>query len=403
MVVASYKVMRVKSSVIVPILAILSGVLLQLNSLGIFGRSALSNDVLMKLWPLLLAVAALDLLFSHRRVIGALVLLFTAAALLSSQFASSGPAAELWQIFLKFWPILLILFGIDIIFSGRGIVNAVVLIIGVLILIYAVLAALDVPIIRQLPFDLSSITSVLTEPDRFIPTKPSPSGQPQPVPGMNGPADMTQDTAPFIIGADGKVTAGMPSQNAVMLNLNASSGRISLKADGQPGRVLGGTVKLDPKEKLTYDSSLSGQTAVYTLTGKGSGAAPDASVWDLQLSSQRTADLNIVLDNGYVKADLRGLNLNAVNIENKFGPVDVMAPQRASGKVRISAGSGDIRLYIPKNVRISCSISGAADIEYPQRNYMLNNNTLTPRSAQVMPVEVEIISNGGKLRIIESE
>ena len=80
-----------------------------------------------------------------------------------------------------------------------------------------------------------------------------------------------------------------------------------------------------------------------------------------------------------------------------------MAPQRANGKVRISAGSGDIRLYIPKNVRISCTISGAAEIEYPQRNYMLNNNTLTPRNAQVMPVEVEIISNGGKLRIIESE
>ena len=151
--------MRVKSSVIVPIFSILAGVLLQLNSLGIFGRSVLPNDVMMKLWPLLLAVAALDLLFAHRRVIGALVLLFTAAALLSSQFASGGPAGELWQIFLKFWPILLILFGIDIIFSGHGIVNAVVLIIGVLVLIYALLAAMDVPIIRQLPFDISSITS----------------------------------------------------------------------------------------------------------------------------------------------------------------------------------------------------------------------------------------------------
>ena len=395
--------MRIKSSVIVPILAILGGVLLQMDSLGIFGGSFISNDMLMKLWPLLLAVAALDLLFAHRRVIGALVLLFTAAALLSSQFADSGPAAELWQIFLKFWPILLVLFGIDIIFSGHGIVNAVVLIIGVIILIYAVLAAANAPIIRDLPIDLSSITSSLTEPDRFIPTGVSPAGPDRQAPGMNGPAAVSQDADPVYIGADGQVSVSMPSQNAVLVNLNAASGRISLKADGQQGRILGGTVKLDPKEKLTHESSLTGQTAVYNLTSKGSDADPDKSNWDLQLSSQRAADLNIVLNNGYVKADLRGLNLNAVNIENKFGPVDVMAPQRANGKLRINAGSGDIRLYLPKNVRISCMVSGTADIEYPQRNYALNNNMLSPRNAQVTPIEVEIISNGGRVRIIESE
>ena len=394
--------MRIKSSVIVPIFAILSGVLLQMDSLGIFGKSFISNDMLMKLWPVLLAVAALDLLLAHHRLIGGLVLLFTAAALLSSQFFTSGPAGELWDIFLKFWPILLILFGLDIFFSGHGIVNAVVLIIGVLVLIYAVLAAMDVPVIRELPFDLSSITSALSEPDRFIPTKPSTSQLQQSGPETNGPSALPQDAAPIVIGSDGRLTIGMPAQNAVLLNLNASSGRISLKADAQTGNLLGGTLRLDPKEKLTHDASLTGQTAVYNLTGKGA-ADPDTSNWDLLLSPQRTADLNIVLENGYVKADLRGLNLNAVNIENKFGPVDVMAPQSAAGKIRINAGNGDIRLYIPKNVRIACTFSGTADIEYPQRNYTLNNNTLNPRNTQVTPVAVEIISHGGRVRIIESE
>ena len=393
--------MRSKSSVIVPIFAILGGVLLQLNSLGIFGRTFVSNDMLTKLWPVLLAVAALDLLFSHRRLIGGLVLLFTAAALLSSQFFDSGPAAELWQIFLKFWPILLILFGIDIIFSGHGIVNAVVLIIGVLILIYAVLAAMDVPIIRELPFDLSSITSALTEPDRFVPTGSAPAQPTKPGFEVPGPTVLPQDGDPIVFEPNGRLTVAMPLQNAVLVNLNAASGRISLKADGELVRVLGGTIKLDPKEELTYDASLTGQTAVYNLTSKGSDA--DGSNWDLQLSSQRTADLNIALDNGYVKADLRGLNLNTVNIENKFGPVDVMAPQRANEKVRINAGNGDIRLYLPNNIRIKCTISGAGNIEYPQRNYTLNDNVLNPRSAMAKPIEVEIISNGGRVRIIESE
>ena len=80
-----------------------------------------------------------------------------------------------------------------------------------------------------------------------------------------------------------------------------------------------------------------------------------------------------------------------------------MAPQQANGKLRINAGSGDIRLYLPKNVRVACTISGTGDIEYPQWSYTLNNNTLNPRSAQSTPIEVEIISNSGKVRIIESE
>ena len=393
--------MRIKSSVIVPILAILAGVLLQINTLGILGESFISGDTMMKLWPLLLVAAALDLLFAHRRLIGALVLLFTAAALFSSQFFTGGAAGELWQIFLKYWPILLILFGIDIIFSGHGIVNAIVLILGVIVLIYAVLAAVDAPIIRDLPIDLSSVTSVLTEPDRFIPTNSSPVQMAQPGPGMNGPAARPQDADPIQIGSDSQIMIGMPQQNAVLLNLNAASGRISLKADGQSARLLGGTVMLDPKEKLTHESSLTGQTAVYNLTSKGSDA--EKSNWDLQLSPQRTADLNIVLNNGYVKTDLRGLKLNAVNIENKSGPVDVMAPQRADGKLRISAGRGDIRLSLPKNVRIACTVSGTSNIEFPQWSYTLSGNKLNPRNPQTTPIDVEIVSNGGSVKIIESE
>ena len=77
--------MRVNKSIIVPIVAILSGVLIQLDTLGLTGGLIPSNT-LVKLWPLLLVAAGFDLLFAQRRLIASLIMLFFGAALLSTQF-----------------------------------------------------------------------------------------------------------------------------------------------------------------------------------------------------------------------------------------------------------------------------------------------------------------------------
>ena len=81
--------MRTKYSIILPIAAILSGVVLELNATGIAGNF-IPNDILLKLWPALLVFAGFDLLFTQRRLIGSLVVFFFAAALLSTQFLDGG-------------------------------------------------------------------------------------------------------------------------------------------------------------------------------------------------------------------------------------------------------------------------------------------------------------------------
>ena len=121
------------------------------------------------------------------------------------------------------------------------------------------------------------------------------------------------------------------------------------------------------------------------------------------MSALRPTVLNALLSGGYFKADLRGLNLSDVSIRNQYGPIDIMVPESASATIRITADSGDIRVYIPKNTQISCVINGASQIEYPQWNYVMNGTSLTPRSASQLPVAVEITSNNGTVRIIESE
>ena len=164
-----------------------------------------------------------------------------------------------------------------------------------------------------------------------------------------------------------------------------------------------GTVSLNPQEHLSSDASLKGNTVVYKLGSDGRRDNSGSSNWDLTISPKRKTDMNVVLNDGYLKADLRGMNLSAVSLENKSGPIDVMTMKKAGATIKIKAGNGDIRVYIPKNVRIACTIKGASAVDYPQNNYTFNNGSLEPRVPAESPVLLEITSNRGNVRIIESE
>lgn len=389
--------MRAKNSLIVPIIFILSGILFQLKSLGIFG-DFIPDDFLMKLWPLLLAAAALDLLFVERRIIGSVILLFFSAALLSTQFLDGGWNNEVWKLFLKFWPVLLIAFGVDSIFAGRSLINAAVIIIAIVLIVYILLGTLDIPALKQLPFDLTSIipTSVFNNNQVPVPQQPGPSG-------LNNPAAPQQNASPITLGSNGQVAIAMPQQNAAQLNLFAASGKISLKAGNASGRLMSGMIQPGMNEQFNQNASVTGRTAAYTLQTQSAGAASDNANWDLQISNQRAVALNAVLNSGYLKADLRGLNLSTVNLENRFGPVDVMVPQTASGRISINVSDGNLRIYIPGGTRITCDISGADHVDYPQRTYALNGGTLSPRSAVQAPISVTVSMSGGTVQIIESE
>ena len=393
--------MRTRYSIILPIAAIISGVVLELNSFGIIGNF-FPNDILLKIWPALLIFVAFDLLFSQHRLIGALVVLFCAAALLSTQFLEGGTNNKVWQFFLKVWPILLILFGIDWIFSGKSLINTAVIIAGVIIIVYILFAVLDVPVLKSLPFelDLKSIIPTST----FAGTLPGiqesqPWNNSQPNPAQPSP-NTEQGPA---MNHGGQISIPIPPQSETALNLNAASGKVSLKAGAGSSYILSGMIDLDPGENLTQNTSLTGPSAQYTFQSSGNAASPERSNWDLSLSSDRTVSISAAINNGYIKADLRTLNLSAVSIENKHGPIDVMVPQNTGTPIRIKASDGDIRIYIPKGTAINCYISGTGSVDYPQYSYKWSGNVLTPMRPAMNLINVEITSNNGQIRIIESE
>lgn len=397
--------MRGKYSIILPIAAILSGVVLELNSLGLIGNY-LPKNILMNVWPAILIFVGLDLLFTQRRLIGSLVVLFTGAAILSTQFLEGGTNNEIWQFFLKVWPILLVLFGIDWIFAGRSLINTAVIIAAVIIIVYVLFAVLDVPIMQKLPFDLDLKSIIPTS--TFSGVLPGQSGpqpwnnnNPMPAAPVSQPAP--EAVQPVVITPDRQVIIAAPAQQEVVLNLNAASGKISLKNGGNTPQFVSGSIRLDPAENLTQNAELNRPSAQYTLQSSGNAAASDRSNWDLALSSNRTAAVNAILNSGYIKADLRSMNLSSVNIENKFGPIDVMVPRSTNAPIRIKASDGDIRVYIPGGTGINCYISGTGSVDFPQYSYNWSGNVLSPRRPMQNIVNVEITSNNGRVQIIESE
>ena len=195
----------------------------------------------------------------------------------------------------------------------------------------------------------------------------------------------------------------MPAQNSAELNISAASGKVSLAAGSSGADFVSGTIQLDNAETFSHNASTQGSTAKYTLRSEGKADAKNVSNWDLSVSPQRVAALNAVLNNGYIKADLRSLNLSSVSIENKYGPVDVMVPVSTNAPIKITSSYGDIRLYVPRGAVVNCVITGAANIEYPQYTYALSGNTLMPVRSQQTPIRVEIRSNNGLVRVIETE
>lgn len=393
--------MRNTKTILTPIIIILSGVLLQLKAMGIIGNG-IADDLIGKIWPIILAAAALDMILTQRRLIGGLVLGFFAAALLSTQFMDAGWNSDLWQLFMKCWPILLILYGVDCIFAGQNILNAAVIIAAVILIAYAVLMSLDVPLLQNVKIDLPSLIPTSSF-EGVMPQQDAPRQQPTEMPsgGSYQSFPIPQpESGPEITVRGTNVNAPMPSEAEARLELNAASGKLALKAGGSG--YLSGTVRLDGSEKLSSNASQQGNAAVYALRSTGSGAVSSQSEWDLSLASGKPTALTMIMNSGYLKADLRSLNLTGVSLENKYGPVDVMVPQSADAVIKINVSNGNLRLYVPSGASVSVALSGEAQLDYPMAKYDFDGSRVTPKNPGARPVSVEVYIAAGSVQIIDN-
>ena len=345
--------MNERRPLFVPILIVIGGVILQCKALGLVGST--TDGFLTKAWPLLLIAAGVDLFISYRRLISGLILFFTGAALLASSFLPAGTSADIWTAFLAVWPLLLILYGLDSVFSGKGILGRIVILILLIIGVYALLMTLDIPVLKSMPrLDFSQFTSQLHFPNG--------SGQ--------GTFQNPKNPSPQPTIDPDRINILLPEEPYVSLDIHAASGKVQAKAfDRETGQLLSGTIHLDSSETLEKKTQTIDNKAIVSLGSVSQGTPATLSTWTLELTNQKPLNLSVLLQTGYLKYDLRGLNLTGVSLVNNNGAIDVMAPYQSSAEIIISAVNGGVRVYIPMGASVLCRVTGTSDFQFPS-NYV---------------------------------
>ena len=372
----------------IPIAISLVGILLQMNLLGVFGN-VLPKE-LKTMWPLLFVAVGLDFLFTERRFLGGIILLFTGAAFLASQLLPGGQNSDLWKTFTTFWPILIILYGVDCLFAEHSTLGIALAVAAIAISVYAVLNMLGIPIWRNIPpmdFQFPSSESPWQRtPGPEMPSSPSEPGfewRPKP------------QTDPF------HQTIEYPDRGYYRVNsdIKVAGGTFKLQQGGNPNNILSGKVILAENETLSKDQNFSGDTVYYSLHTRASSEPGTKSQWDLFLNPNKTHEINVQMYTGRMIVDFRGLNLSGAKLSNNYGNIDVMAPLRSEPVIHISnTSAGTVRVFIPRGGAVICHISGTEDVEYPNGYYFSAMN-VGPYETAITPVEINIEARG-KVKII---
>lgn len=374
----------------IPVAISLVGILLQMNLLGVFG------DVLPKelktMWPLLFVAVGLDFLFTERRFLGGIILLFTGAAFLASQLLPGGQNSDLWKTFTTFWPILIILYGVDCLFADHSSLGIALAVAAIAISVYAILNMLGIPIWEKIPsfdFQIPSSESpwkMTARPEMpYQPSGPSPEWRPKP------------ETDPY------HQTIEFPDRGYYRANtdIKVAGGTFKLQQGGDMNNVLSGKVTLAENETLSKDQKQSGDTVYYSLHTRASSEPGTKSQWDLLLNPNKTHEINVQMYTGRMIVDFRGLNLSGAKLSNNYGNIDVMAPLSSEPVIHINnTSAGTVRVFIPRGGAVICHISGTESVEYPNGYYFSAMN-VGPYETAVTPVELNIEARGNVKIIAE--
>lgn len=382
--------MRNRRPLYMPLVILAVGILLQMNLLGIFGN-VLPKE-LKTMWPLLFVSVGLDFLFTERRFLGGIILLFTGAAFLASQLLPGGQNSDLWKTFTTFWPILIILYGVDCLFADHSSLGIALAVAAIVISIYAVLNMLDIPIWKKIPsFDFQMTSSESPWKMTAGPEMPRPQSNPNPEWRPKPETDPYHQTIEY------------PDRGYYRVNtdIKVAGGTFKLQQGGNMDHVLSGKITLAENETLSKNQNLSGDTVYYSLHSRASSEPGTKSQWDLFLNPNKTHEINVQMYTGRMIVDFRGLNLSGAKLSNNYGNIDVMAPLYSETVIHISnTSAGTVRVFIPRGGAVLCHISGTENVEYPNGYYFSAMN-VGPYDTAVTPVELNIEARGNVKIIAE--
>jgi hypothetical protein len=298
---------RRRGSLFFPILLVVVGVALLLNNLGIISGSAW--ETLISLWPVLLIVWGLDLIWRGEGLAGAVFLLGLGAVFLLGNFGylQLNP----WYVLITIWPILLVAIGIDILVGRHRTWWTTLL--GLFLIVAIMAGALWVAGV-----------------------------------GLPGSQVVTGDQVEFSLqGASRAEVKILPSAGTVRLD----------RLENSDALLVGVVPASTPNQKIVQEFTKSGEVARLTLQSSGAQfffptSRQNQSTWNLELTPDVPVHLEVSYGAGDGTIDLSGLRIPDLNFSMGVGMATITLPTEGLVNAKIEGAIGTITILIPAGTAV---------------------------------------------------
>ncbi len=301
---------KTRRSIFWPLLLIVIGIVFLLNTLGFIRGD--TWELFLRLWPLLFIVGGLDNIFRGRGYIWGVISLGLGTVFLLANFGYLPWNA--FTLLLRFWPLLLIAAGLDLILRGRPLGSTLI---GFLLAVVVVGGIIWF--------------------------------------ALSGAAGVASKTTPL-----SEALGGASSLNVYISN---PAGRVEIGSYEGAGKALEGSVTLAPSQ--TVDRRYQVRSGVGDLRISSSGEAflpwiggVNRPVWSLKLSREVPVTLKVNTAAGEQQVDLRGLEIESLDLSVAVGSLDVTLPDHGEFDGKLANPVGMIRVSVPRGALVEFRTNG---------------------------------------------
>jgi len=205
------------------------------------------------------------------------------------------------------------------------------------------------------------------------------------------------------------VAAGDAKTAEVELQMGAGELRLSGAAQDA---LLEATFRYNrPRLRPEVDYRVSGTTGVLRVghrRHRGFSFGRVHNEWDLRLSKSYPVDLKVNLGAGQSELDLRGLDLEGLDIDMGVGEmkVDLRGPHTRNLRVKIDGGVGSGTLYLPADVGVRAQVDGgigSVNFRGLMKDHRVYTNDAYGKSGVTIDIEIDAGIGSLDLRVEPSE
>lgn len=341
-----------RNSIFLPLFLVAAGVVFLLSNIGVL--TGFNWDMILRFWPVLLIVGALDGLWRGESIAGSIFWLGAGILFLLGNFGYL--VISTWQIIFNFWPVLLIALGIDILIGRRAAAWAQIL---------AIVLAIGL---------LAGIVWVSTS---YV---------------VAGTALNSQ-----------RVTQSLQGATSADVQLSMPAGQMSVTGGAPAGQLVEADVRSNAPQNVRKEYTVQNGQAVFRIREEGLpvsyGGRNNQYRWDFRLSDKTPTDLEVNLGAGEQLVNLAGLDLKTLKVNIGVGQSTVTLPEKGGFNGNMNVAVGELVVRVPRNLPITIHLASALTSVNVAPGFNQNGNTVTSPGSGGAPAELTLSSAIGELRV----